>query len=119
MTATMCSRTRAPTAIVRSPRLFTVGGAGSLRTPDGDALDFLKGGHDVEWVNLSPAGGIAPGERTGTYRVTEEDFVINESGESLITAEDDAVTVIDAIENKRFSKKRFAVGSKQVDNPSS
>ncbi|WP_271395844.1 hypothetical protein [Neomicrococcus lactis] len=44
----MCSKTRAPTAIVRSPRLYTVGGASSFRTPDGDALDFLKGGHDVE-----------------------------------------------------------------------
>lgn len=114
------------------PRLFTVGGAGSLRTPDGkqvwdnpelpefllqimrahgDALDFLKGVDDVEWVNLSPAGGIAPGERTGTYRVAEEDLVINESGESFITAEDYAVAVIDEIENKKFSKKRFTVGS--------
>lgn len=119
MTANMWSRTRAPTAIVRSARLFTVGGASSLRTPDGDALDFLKGGHDVEWVNLSPTAGIAPGERTGTYRVAEEDLVMNESGESFITAEDDAVTVIDEIENKRFSKKRFAVGGNQVDNPSS
>lgn len=85
MTANMCSRTRAPTAIVRSPRLFTVGGASSLRTPDGDAFDFLQGVEDVEWVNLSPTAGIAPGERTGTYRVAEEDLVLNESGESFIT----------------------------------
>ncbi|MER5782008.1 NAD(P)H-binding protein [Streptomyces mobaraensis] len=113
-----------------APRLIAVGGAGSLRTPDGkqvwdaeglpefllqimhahgDALDFYRTVTDVRWTNLSPAGLIEPGERTGTYRTGLDDLVVDENGESRISAEDYAVALVDEIEEPRHIGERFTV----------
>ncbi|WP_411145562.1 NAD(P)-dependent oxidoreductase [Streptomyces sp. x-80] len=114
-----------------APRLITVGGAGSLRTPDGkqvwdaeglpefllqimhahgDALDYYRTVSDVRWTNLSPAATIAPGERTGSYRTATEDLVTAADGSSRISAEDYAVAVLDEIEQPRHLGERFTVG---------
>ncbi|MFB7666381.1 NAD(P)-dependent oxidoreductase [Kitasatospora sp. NPDC056138] len=114
-----------------APRLITVGGAGSLRKPDGtqvwdteglpvfllqimhahgDALDFYRTVTDVRWTNCSPAATIEPGERTGTYRTATEDLVVAEDGSSRISAEDYAVAVLDEVEQPRHVGERFAVG---------
>lgn len=84
-----------------APRVVIVGGAGSLRTPGGqlvrdaagvpaavlavmrahgDALDFLRTVpvEQVRWTCLSPPAQIAPGERTGTYRLGLDDLVVDE-----------------------------------------
>lgn len=113
------------------PRLVTVGGAGSLHTPDGsqvwdtpglpeqllqimhahgDALDYLRTVSDVEWVNVSPAATIAPGERTGAYRTSLDQLLIDEAGNSVISAEDYAVAIIDEIDTPSHTGQRFAVG---------
>ncbi|MGI5338854.1 NAD(P)-dependent oxidoreductase [Streptomyces sp. CA-181903] len=113
-----------------APRLIAVGGAGSLRTPDGkqvwdaeglpefllqimhahgDALDFYRTVTDVRWTNLSPAGLIEPGERTGTYRTGLDDLVVDENGKSRISAEDYAVALVDEIEKPRHIGERFTV----------
>ncbi|MFF4173806.1 NAD(P)-dependent oxidoreductase [Streptomyces sp. NPDC001744] len=113
-----------------APRLVTVGGAGSLRTPDGkqvwdaeglpesllqimhahgDALDFLRTVTDIRWTNLSPAGTIAPGPRTGTYRESLEDLLIGPDGQSRISAEDYAVALVDEIEQPKHTGERFTV----------
>ncbi|WP_411075741.1 NAD(P)-dependent oxidoreductase [Streptomyces sp. cmx-4-7] len=113
-----------------APRLITVGGAGSLRTADGsrvwdaeglpefvlqimhahgDALDFLRTVDDVRWTNLSPAATIAPGERTGTYRVGLEDLITDADGKSRISTEDYAVALVDEIERARHIGERFTV----------
>lgn len=113
-----------------APRLITVGGAGSLRTPDGkqvwdaeglpefllqimhahgDALDFYRTVTDVRWTNLSPAGLIEPGERTGTYRTGLDDLVVDENGKSRISVEDYAVALVDEIEEPRHIGERFTV----------
>ncbi|MBF6047788.1 NAD(P)H-binding protein [Streptomyces sp. NRRL B-1677] len=115
----------------KAPRLITVGGAGSLRTPDGkqvwdaeglpefllqimhahgDALDYYRTVTDVRWTNLSPAGLIEPGERTGTYRTALEDLVVDGSGKSRISAEDYAVALVDEIEEANHIGERFTVG---------
>ncbi|MGK5549160.1 NAD(P)-dependent oxidoreductase [Streptomyces sp. URMC 127] len=115
----------------KAPRLITVGGAGSLRTPDGkqvwdaeglpefllqimhahgDALDFYRTVTDVRWTNLSPAGLIEPGERTGTYRTALDDLVVDGNGKSRISAEDYAVALVDEIEEANHIGERFTVG---------
>lgn len=114
-----------------APRLITVGGAGSLRTPDGkqvwdaeglpefllqimhahgDALEYYRTVEDVRWTNISPAALIEPGERTGGYRTALEDLVADADGKSRITAEDYAVAVVDEIETPKHVGERFTVG---------
>ncbi len=113
-----------------APRLITVGGAGSLRTPDGkqvwdaeglpefllqimhahgDALDFYRTVGDVRWTNVSPAATIEPGERTGTYRTALDDLITDESGKSRISAEDYAVALVDEVEKPQHVGERFTV----------
>lgn len=114
-----------------APRLITVGGAGSLRTPDGkqvwdadglpefllqimhahgDALAYYRTVSDVRWTNLSPAALIEPGERTGSYRTALDDLVTDADGNSRISAEDYAVALLDEIERPRHLGARFTVG---------
>ncbi|GAA1990301.1 NAD(P)-dependent oxidoreductase [Kitasatospora viridis] len=114
-----------------APRLIQVGGAGSLRTPDGsqvwdapgfpdwllpiahahgDALDHLRTVTDVTWTSFSPAGTIAPGERTGSYRTDREDLVVDAEGASRISTEDYAAALVDEIEDPAHLGERFTVG---------
>ncbi|MDX6354586.1 MAG: uncharacterized protein QOF98_1489 [Streptomyces sp.] len=114
-----------------APRLITVGGAGSLRVPGGklvwdeeglpdfllqimhahgDALTYLRTVTDIRWTSLSPAQQIAPGERTGTYRTATDDLVLDDAGNSTITAEDFAVALLDEVENPQHVGERFTVG---------
>ncbi|MFD4869910.1 NAD(P)-dependent oxidoreductase [Streptomyces sp. NPDC058412] len=115
------------------PRVVVVGGAGSLRTPGGprvwdqagvpepvlalmhahgDALDFLRTVpvDEVHWTCLSPAAQIAPGERTGTYRLALDDLVVDDEGRSRISTEDYAVAVLDEIELDAHAGRRFTLG---------
>jgi uncharacterized protein len=109
-------------------RLIVVGGAASLEVAPGvklidtpefpaawkgiaqahhDALEVYRQNSDVDWAYASPAAFIAPGERTGTYRLGTEQLVTDEKGESRISAEDFAVVLLDEIEQQRFSRQRF------------
>ncbi|MEV7996677.1 NAD(P)H-binding protein [Streptomyces sp. NPDC086077] len=113
------------------PRLIAVGGAGSLRTPagnlvwdaeglpedllqvmhaHGDALDVYRGVSDLEWTNCSPPASIQPGERTGTYRTDQDDLIVDDDGNSHISAEDYAVAIVDEIEKPQHIGERFTVG---------
>jgi uncharacterized protein len=107
-------------------RLVVVGGAGSLlvegtRLVDGpdfpdaykpealiaaDVLDYLRGLDDVEWTYLSPAPEIAPGERTGRYRVE-----LDTPAGGFVTAEDYAVALLDEIEKPQHQRARFTVAA--------
>ncbi|AKC40081.1 azoreductase B [Mycolicibacterium phlei] len=114
-------------AHVHGTRLFVVGGAGTLRvngerlvdSPDfpesyraealthAAALEMLeRTGQDVEWVYLSPAPVIEPGERTGSYRVAGD----SPAGRA-ISAEDFAVAVADELEHPAHRRKRFTVAN--------
>ncbi|MDT0323648.1 NAD(P)-dependent oxidoreductase [Streptomyces millisiae] len=115
-----------------APRLIMVGGAGSLRTPDGgqlwdtpglpepvleimrahgDALAYLRGAEQaIHWTSFSPAATIEPGSRTGSFRTALDDLVVDEKGESRISTEDYAVALVDEIENPRHVGERFTVG---------
>ncbi|TDO68660.1 hypothetical protein EV651_102583 [Kribbella sp. VKM Ac-2571] len=105
-------------------RLFVVGGAGSLvvngnRVVDGpdfpaeykdesltvsQALENLRAS-DVNWTMLSPAFVIAPGERTGVFRLG-----LDEPVGDHISAEDYAVALINEAETPAHNRRRFTLG---------
>ena len=105
-------------------RLLVVGGAGSLvvdgnRVVDGpdfpaeykgesltvsQALENLRAS-DVNWTMLSPAFVIAPGERTGVFRLGQDEPVGNH-----ISAEDYAVALLDEAETPAHNQERFTLG---------
>ena len=111
-------------------RLLVVGGAGSLEVAPGvlvlDTTDFpeqVKGGvlatrevlcmlkeeKELEWTFLSPPASIAPGERTGHYRVGKDQLLKNEKGESRISTQDYAVAMLDELERPQHTRERFTV----------
>ncbi|MEV6950468.1 NAD(P)H-binding protein [Streptomyces sp. NPDC051183] len=115
------------------PRVITVGGAGSLRTPGGppvwdgagipeavlavmhahgEALDFLRTVpvEEVRWTSLSPPAQVVPGERTGMYRLGHDALIVDDAGRSLISAEDYAVALVDEIERDAHAGQRFTIG---------
>ncbi|TDW87287.1 hypothetical protein EV137_5360 [Kribbella pratensis] len=105
-------------------RLLVVGGAGSLvvngnRVVDGpdfpaeykgesltvsQALENLRAS-DVNWTMLSPAFVIAPGERTGVFRLGQDEPVGDH-----ISAEDYAVALINEVETPAHNGRRFTLG---------
>lgn len=110
-----------------SSRLFVVGGAGSLLIdgtrlvdlPDfpeaykaealtaAQALETIREAPEsLDWVFLSPAPEIAPGERTGDYRVADD----SPAGDK-ISAEDFAVAIADEIEQPKHRRSRFTVAN--------
>jgi uncharacterized protein len=112
------------------PRLIVVGGAGNLLGAPGtrlvDTPEFppeyknealahvvlLKGlreASDLEWVYFSPPIVIAPGERTGAFRLGGDELLTDAEGNSSISAEDYAVALIDEAENPKHVREHFTV----------
>ncbi|WP_419825162.1 NAD(P)-dependent oxidoreductase [Sphingomonas sp.] len=111
-------------------RLLTVGGAGTLEIapgkrvidqPDFPAewkagalrtaafLDQLRAETELDWVFISPAAHLEPGERTGRYRVGGDRLMIDESGDSRISLQDYAVAMLDEAERPAHHRARFSV----------
>ncbi|WP_328907912.1 NAD(P)H-binding protein [Streptomyces sp. NBC_00234] len=121
-------------------RLLVIGGAGSLEIEPGlvradsdellhetldaiglpreyaaavrghwDALDVLRTSNRL-WTYFSPAEDIAPGERTGRFRIGGDQPVLDADGRSRISMEDAAVALVDEAELPRFVQRRFTVG---------
>jgi putative NADH-flavin reductase len=112
-------------------RLLVVGGAGSLEVAPGvqlldtpqfpaqykataegarQALHLLRGEDGLDWTMLSPSALIAPGERTGRFRLGRDELVRNAAGESRISVEDYAVAFVDELEKPAHRRQRFTVG---------
>jgi putative NADH-flavin reductase len=112
-------------------RYLVVGGAGSLEvapgvtlvdTPDfpaaykaeaskgRDYLTLLRGETGLDWTFLSPSAMLAPGERTGTFRLGDDQLLVGADGQSRISEEDYAVALIDELETPAHSRRRFTVG---------
>ena len=111
-------------------RLLVVGGAGTLEVAPGqrlvdqpdfpqewkegalrtaDVLEQLRAELDLNWVFLSPAAIIAPGERTGKYRIGGDQLLTDRNGESRISVEDYAVAMLDEAEKPQHACARFSV----------
>jgi putative NADH-flavin reductase len=111
-------------------RLLVVGGAGSLEVAPGlqvldtasfseqvkkgvlatrEVLYMLKKEKELEWTFFSPAASIAPGERTGHYRVGKDQLLKNKEGESKISTQDYAVAMLDELEHPQHIRERFTV----------
>jgi putative NADH-flavin reductase len=112
------------------PRLLVVGGAGSLLRPDGmrivDAPDFpaqwkqgalntaeflnlLREEPTLNWTMLSPAEVLAPGARTGHFRLGGDHALHAENGPSRISVEDFAVALLDELDSPQHPRARFSV----------
>ncbi|MEU3496992.1 hypothetical protein ABZ747_26295 [Kitasatospora cineracea] len=121
-------------------RLIVIGGAGSLEIEPGvvradheelihasldglglprqyaaavrghrEALNVLRASNRL-WTYFSPAEQIAPGKRTGRFRIGGDQPVLNADGLSRISAEDAAVALVDEAELPRFVQRRFTAG---------
>ncbi|CAI8945914.1 NAD(P)-dependent oxidoreductase [Pseudomonas sp. IT-P176] len=112
-------------------RLLVVGGAGSLLLPDGsrviDAPDFpaeykaeasagavfldtLRQEQELDWTFLSPSALFVEGQRTGTFRIGQDDLLVSAEGKSWITFADYAIAMLDEVEKHAYSRQRFTVG---------
>jgi putative NADH-flavin reductase len=115
------------------PRFITIGGAGSLYSPDGsgmqlvdtfpqdnpfipgakaarDYLNVLKDEQELDWAFFSPAmdmhQGITTG-RTGKYRLGTDYPVMDENGNNILSGEDLAVVIADEAQNPKHHRVRF------------
>jgi hypothetical protein len=75
----------------------------------GDALNVLRTSNRL-WTYFSPAIEIAPGERTGRFRIGGDQPVMDAGGRSRVSAEDAAIALIDEAELPRFVQRRFTIG---------
>lgn len=73
-------------------------------------LNTLRKENDIDWIFLSPAANMTPGERTGKFRIGKDDLVIDVNGDSNISVEDYAVAMVDELEQKHHHKERFTIG---------
>ena len=75
-----------------------------------DALQVYRteaGG--LDWTYVSPAAVIEPGVRTGRYRTGEDRLLVDDQGNSHISAEDFAVAIVDELERPAHVGRRFTV----------
>ncbi len=122
-------------AAAAGARLGIVGGAGSMLVAEGgpalfDTPDFpdaftaeakshaqvlealRSSDTDVDWFYVSPAaafGGYNPGERRGTYRISDDVLLTDAEGNSDISGADYAIAVVDEIERPAHHRARFGV----------
>jgi len=112
-------------------RLLVVGGAGSLLLPDGtrvidskgfpaeyrteasagaEFLASLRQENELDWTFLSPSAEFVEGERTGKFRLGQDELLVSSEGRSWITFADYAIAMLDEVETPKHSRQRFAVG---------
>lgn len=113
-------------------RLLVVGGAGSLYVAPGvqlvdtpnfpaeykpgalaarEALNLIRSETSLDWTFLSPPILLAPGERTGQYRLGTDAPLMNGEAPGGISVADLAVAIADELENPRHVQQRFTVAS--------
>ena len=114
----------------KTPRLIVVGGAASLEVAPGvtllssghlpeewlaiatshaTTLDLLKKS-DISWTYFSPAAFFVPGDRTGKFRLGNDQLIADAKGESRISLEDYAIALVDELERPAHERARFTIG---------
>jgi putative NADH-flavin reductase len=85
----------------------------AIATAHRDALELMRSSPvaaGLDWTNFSPAAFIQPGERTGKFRLGNDDLIADAQGQSRISAEDYAVALVDELEHPQHIRQRFTVG---------
>ncbi|PXX48265.1 NAD(P)-dependent oxidoreductase [Aquitalea magnusonii] len=111
-------------------RFLEVGGAGSLYVAPGvqlidtphfpaeykegaegarQALADLQQETTLDWVFLSPPAQLAPGARSGQYRLGGDTLLMDGEAPAGISVADLAVAIVDEAETPRHSRQRFTV----------
>ncbi|BDZ44438.1 NAD(P)-dependent oxidoreductase [Naasia aerilata] len=124
-----------PLAVGAGVRLGVLGGASSMHVSEGGPrlidlhepapevapeihtgialLETLRAApEDLDWFYVSPAasfGSWVPGERTGSYRLSDEVLLTDENGDSSISGADLAIAVVDELEQAAHRRRRFHV----------
>jgi hypothetical protein len=75
-----------------------------------EALKLLRGQSALNWTMLSPSAVIAPGGRTGVFRLGADQLLTATDGSSRISVEDYAVAMLDELEHPAHARQRFTVG---------
>jgi len=112
-------------------RLLVVGGAGSLLLPGGgrvidsagfpdeyraeasagaEFLEALRQEKELDWTFLSPSAEFVETERTGTFRLGQDELLVSAEGRSWISFADYAIALLDEVQTPRHSRQRFTVG---------
>jgi len=94
--------------VVDSPALPSWVRPGSLATID--ALDQLRKEPELEWSYLSPSAELKPGQRSGKFRLGNDQLLVDATGKSEISVQDYAVAMIDELERPAHVRRRFTVG---------
>jgi uncharacterized protein len=108
-------------------RLLMVGSAGTLKLPDGrpgvealpekaqdegramlGVLVALRAS-DVDWTFFCPPVSIAPGKRTGSYRIGTSTAMFDTRNRSAISAEDFAYALMDELESGAHRRAQMTV----------
>lgn len=114
-------------------RLIAVGGAGTAEVAPGVALmdsyffppeyeggarstavikNLLQKEYSFDWVFISPPNHLENGERTGKYRIGQDNLIIElTTGRSYMSVADYAVALLDEIEKPKHHNQRFTVGT--------
>jgi putative NADH-flavin reductase len=113
-----------------APRLIVVGGAGSLEVAPGVTLESAKDfpaawkpiaqahtnalqllrASSIDWTYLSPSAFFEPGQRTGKFRLGQDQLLTAPDGKSSISMEDYAIALVDELEQPQHRRQRFTVG---------
>lgn len=117
-----------------TPRLLIVGGAGSLYVAPGlqlvdtpefpaewkqgalaarEALRIVADDAALNWTFVSPPVFLAPGERSGAYRVGGDEVLMDGAQPAGISVADLAVAIVDELEQARHVRRRFTVARAQ------
>jgi putative NADH-flavin reductase len=96
-------------------RYVAVGGAGSLEVAPGkqlidepnfpaayraeslkarDFLSVLRREDELDWTYLSPSAELAPGLRTGKFRLGHDQLLVDANGKSWVSMEDCAIALV-------------------------
>ena len=112
-------------------RVLWVGGAGGLEVTPGvrvvddpslpdwirpgslatiNALEQLRAEPTLDWSFLAPSAEMQPGQRTGHFRLGEDQLLVDANGKSHISVEDFAVAMINELDHPAHLRQRFTVG---------
>ncbi len=90
-----------------------IGATGFVGAPIlSELLSRIKQETTLDWSFVSPPIGLAPGQRTGQYRLGADDLLPGQGEQPAgISVPDLAVTSVDEVEQPRHLQRRFTVAN--------